>query len=67
MADERETLEALVLQLQHLLAEFQKATAEIRDERKALITIVVKHGNLPLLHEVADLLERQSNCAALKH
>ena len=69
MADIEAELRALVRELREqretLAAEFGLLLAQVKRERRALFEIVIKHGDLPMLHEIADMLEQQKTLNAL--
>jgi hypothetical protein len=50
---------AVVNDVSALMDEVRQLLGEVKAERRALFRIVIKHGDLALLHAVADLLEQQ--------
>jgi hypothetical protein len=42
-----------------LVAELRALLEDVKAERRALFQIMVRHGDLPTLHEVADFFEAQ--------
>lgn len=45
--------------LSDLAAEFRALLEQVKAERRAVLSIVIRQGHLPTLHALADLFEAQ--------